>query len=238
MHPKIIYPCEATNYFCKKSRIRETPTLSTDVDSRTDTNLKRKLLIFFFFIPSRCRRRRRRQGAIGQNIFFPNWFFFRDTFPYRPIVVLHCPAVKWKGNFMSVHKHPSWPTASPKFPYLQYSSCAPVPAVPYSLVPPAVVAGVCQAAGAARAARPHPQRLIMAWHDLNCPTRGSGGTGSLRGPSAYILYQNGSKSPPWTPLFRAVVLQPSGDSQWGSGIPGLVHVVTFVLSYVVSFVLS
>ena len=25
----------------KKSRIRETPTLSTDADSRTDTNLKR-----------------------------------------------------------------------------------------------------------------------------------------------------------------------------------------------------
>ena len=27
--------------FKKKSRIRETPTLSTDADSRTDTNLKR-----------------------------------------------------------------------------------------------------------------------------------------------------------------------------------------------------
>ena len=32
----------------KKSRIRETPTLSTDADSRTDTNLKR-LHDFFFF---------------------------------------------------------------------------------------------------------------------------------------------------------------------------------------------
>ena len=35
----------------KKSRIRETPTLSTDADSRTDTNLKRlsDLSHFFFF---------------------------------------------------------------------------------------------------------------------------------------------------------------------------------------------
>ena len=32
----------------KKSRIRETPTLSTDADSRTDTNLKR-LRDFIFF---------------------------------------------------------------------------------------------------------------------------------------------------------------------------------------------
>ena len=36
----------------KKSRIRETPTLSTDADSRTDTNLKRLrdffILIFFY----------------------------------------------------------------------------------------------------------------------------------------------------------------------------------------------
>ena len=33
----------------KKSRIRETPTLSTDADSRTDTNLKRVIDFFFFF---------------------------------------------------------------------------------------------------------------------------------------------------------------------------------------------
>ena len=35
----------------KKSRIREPPTLSTDANSRTDTNLKRLcvLSIFFFF---------------------------------------------------------------------------------------------------------------------------------------------------------------------------------------------
>jgi hypothetical protein len=31
-----------------KSRIRETPTLSTDAASRTNTNLKRKRLSFFF----------------------------------------------------------------------------------------------------------------------------------------------------------------------------------------------
>ena len=34
----------------KKSRIRETPTLSTDADSRTDTNLKRLHDLFNFFI--------------------------------------------------------------------------------------------------------------------------------------------------------------------------------------------
>ena len=34
--------------FKQKSRMRETPTLSTDADSRTDTNLKR-LRDFFFF---------------------------------------------------------------------------------------------------------------------------------------------------------------------------------------------
>ena len=32
----------------KKSRIRETPTLSTDADSRTNTNLKR--LVYFFLL--------------------------------------------------------------------------------------------------------------------------------------------------------------------------------------------
>ena len=35
---------------CKKSRILETPTLSTDADSRTDTNLKRLRDYFFYFI--------------------------------------------------------------------------------------------------------------------------------------------------------------------------------------------
>ena len=36
----------------KKSRIRETPTLSTDADSRTNTNLKRfrDLSIYIFFL--------------------------------------------------------------------------------------------------------------------------------------------------------------------------------------------
>ena len=34
----------------KKSRIRETPTLSTDADSRTDTNLKRLREFFFLFL--------------------------------------------------------------------------------------------------------------------------------------------------------------------------------------------
>ena len=36
---------------CKKSRIRETPTLLTDADSRTNTNFKRlhDLSIFFYF---------------------------------------------------------------------------------------------------------------------------------------------------------------------------------------------
>ena len=42
-------------YTVKKSRIRETPTLSTDADSRTDTNLKRsrdlsKYIYIFFYI--------------------------------------------------------------------------------------------------------------------------------------------------------------------------------------------
>ena len=32
----------------RKSRIRETPTLSTNADSRTDTNLKRSLDLSFF----------------------------------------------------------------------------------------------------------------------------------------------------------------------------------------------
>ena len=36
----LILPLLAS-YPCKKSRIRETPTLSTDADIRTDTNLKR-----------------------------------------------------------------------------------------------------------------------------------------------------------------------------------------------------
>ena len=36
------------NKIKKKSRTPETPTLSTDADSRTDTNLKRKCLSFFF----------------------------------------------------------------------------------------------------------------------------------------------------------------------------------------------
>ena len=42
----------SNNYvgFLKKSRVRETPTLSTDADSRTDTNLMRKRLRFFFFL--------------------------------------------------------------------------------------------------------------------------------------------------------------------------------------------
>ena len=34
----------------KKSRIRETPTLSTDADSRTDTNMKRLRDLSYFFI--------------------------------------------------------------------------------------------------------------------------------------------------------------------------------------------
>ena len=34
----------------KKYRIRETPTLSTDADNRTDTNLKRLHDLSFFFI--------------------------------------------------------------------------------------------------------------------------------------------------------------------------------------------
>ena len=41
---KVIFYTTITNTFdfsSKKSRIRETPTLSTDADSRTDTNLKR-----------------------------------------------------------------------------------------------------------------------------------------------------------------------------------------------------
>ena len=52
----VYYPIkyvESPKYTCdviyEKSRIRETPTLSTDADSRTDTNLKRKRLGFFFY---------------------------------------------------------------------------------------------------------------------------------------------------------------------------------------------
>ena len=46
---------EASISSIKKSRIRETPTLLTDADSRTDTNLKRLrdlyvyILFFFYF---------------------------------------------------------------------------------------------------------------------------------------------------------------------------------------------
>ena len=77
-----------------------------------------------------------------------------------------------------------------------------------------MVAGLRQAAGAAGAGagRPHHQRMIVAWDALSCPARGSGGTDSLRGPSAYILYQDGLKSPPGTAVFRAVVLRAYGDS--------------------------
>ena len=39
----------ATPSIKKKSRIRETPTLSTDADSRTDTNLKRLRDLSIFF---------------------------------------------------------------------------------------------------------------------------------------------------------------------------------------------
>ena len=38
-----------TKNIYKKSRIRETPTLSTDADNRTDTNLKRLHDLSFFF---------------------------------------------------------------------------------------------------------------------------------------------------------------------------------------------
>ena len=51
--------------YIKKIPHTKTPTLSTDADSKTDTNLKRKRLTFFF-IPPRCRRRRCRQGAFRQ----------------------------------------------------------------------------------------------------------------------------------------------------------------------------
>ena len=45
----------------KKSRILETPTLSTDAESSTTA----KKLLSIFFIPLRPRPRRRRQGAFG-----------------------------------------------------------------------------------------------------------------------------------------------------------------------------
>ena len=48
----------------KKSRIRETPTLSTDADSRTNTNLKRLVYLFIFFS----------RGGVKNKI--PDPFFF------------------------------------------------------------------------------------------------------------------------------------------------------------------
>ena len=51
----------------KKSRIQETPTLLTDADSRTDTNLKRKRLSFFFLsLPAAGKKKKKITGPEGQ----------------------------------------------------------------------------------------------------------------------------------------------------------------------------
>ena len=54
----------------KKSRIRETPTLSTNADSRSDTNLKRKRLSFFFLSLPAAVAAPAAKGLLGQIFYY------------------------------------------------------------------------------------------------------------------------------------------------------------------------
>ena len=100
------------HYLLKKSRIWETPTLSTEADSRTNTNLKRlrDLFIYFYFLfisffcffVDRLRdkflfnfipcRRRRRQGAFRQKR--RRYFFFT---PMRGFELIMWSQGQWEA---------------------------------------------------------------------------------------------------------------------------------------------